>query len=272
MKETERRKTKIFIILAKKDGKHLRIDVYLSENGFCTSRSRAQELIKSGAVQVNGKIITKSSFQLAGNENVICIPDDAGRYVSRGGIKLEAALKHFAVSPVGLICADIGASTGGFTDCLLQYGAEKVYAIDSGTAQLDKKLRKNPHVVSIESLNARYLSEEDIGEKCALVVMDVSFISQTKLFSSVIRIISNGGIFISLIKPQFEVGRSGIGKGGIVRDEKKRIDSVRNVCYIASDYGLQCRGTIPSPITGGDGNQEYLACFSFCNRKEVGDP
>lgn len=105
MKETERRKTKIFIILAKKDGKHLRIDVYLSENGFCTSRSRAQELIKSGAVQVNGKFITKSSFQLAGDENVICIPDDAGRYVSRGGIKLEAALKHFAVSPVGLICA-----------------------------------------------------------------------------------------------------------------------------------------------------------------------
>lgn len=232
----------------------------------------AQELIKSGAIQVNGKIITKSSFQLAGDENVVCIPNDVRRYVSRGGIKLEAALKHFAVSPAGLICADIGASTGGFTDCLLKHGAEKVYAVDSGNAQLDEKLRRDPRVVSLENLNAKYLSEENIGEKCALVVMDVSFISQTKLFSSVVRIIAKDGIFISLVKPQFEVGRLGIGKGGIVRDAKKRIDSVRNVCNIASEYGLQCRGTIPSPITGGDGNQEYLACFSFCNRKEVGDP
>lgn len=241
----------------------MRLDLYLSENGFCRSRSRAKELIVSGAVTVGGKTVLKPSYEVCDGDAVVCDTSSQCRYVSRGGLKLERALDYFGISPEGLVCIDIGASTGGFTDCLLQHGAAKVYAIDSGTAQLDDSLASDPRVVSYENMNARYITADDIGGKCRLAVMDVSFISQTKLFPAVTEILEPGGVLISLIKPQFEVGRSGIGKGGIVKDAKKRLTAVDNVCRSAAEYGLVCRGTVLSPIEGGDGNTEYLACFVF---------
>ncbi len=245
----------------------MRLDIYLTEKGYIRSRSLAQELIKSGSVSVNGKIVNKPSFSVEAGAEVDCRPTELCKYVSRGGLKLEAALKEFNVSPFGKVCADIGASTGGFTDCLLQNGALKVYAVDSGTAQLDKTLKDNKKVFSLENFNARYLSERDIPEKCDIVVMDVSFISQTKLYSAVSSIISEGGIFISLIKPQFEVGPSGIGKGGIVTDEKTRLKAVNLVCEAARSYNFVCHGTITSPIKGGDGNTEYLGYFTYEKRE-----
>lgn len=241
----------------------MRLDLYLSENGFCRSRSRAKELIVSGAVTVGGKTVLRPSYEVCDGDAVACDTSAQCRYVSRGGLKLERALVCFGISPEGLVCADIGASTGGFTDCLLQHGAAKVYAIDSGTAQLDISLASDPRVVSYENMNARYITSADIGGKCRLAVMDVSFISQTKLFPAVTEILEPDGVLISLIKPQFEVGRSGIGKGGIVKDAKKRLAAVDNVCRSAAEHGLVCRGTVLSPIMGGDGNTEYLACFVF---------
>lgn len=244
----------------------MRLDIYLAEKGYCKSRSLAQELIKNGSVTVNGKTVNKPSFLVDEDSNIICGPSELCRYVSRGGLKLEAALEEFNIDPFGKICADIGASTGGFTDCLLKKGALKVYAVDSGTAQLDIELKKNNKVISLENLNARYLSEHDIPEKCDIVVMDVSFISQTKLYNGVSSIISDNGIFISLIKPQFEVGPSGIGKGGIVTDEKTRIRAVNSVCDAALAYNFICHGTMISPIKGGDGNTEYLGYFTYRKR------
>lgn len=245
----------------------MRLDLYLSANGFCKSRSRAKELIVSGAVTVGGKTVTKPSYEVSDGDDVACDTAAGCRYVSRGGLKLERALEYFGISPEGLVCADIGASTGGFTDCLLQHGAARVYAVDSGTAQLDPSLSADPRVVSLENLNARYITADDIGCKCSLAVMDVSFISQTKLFSAITEILMPGGVLISLIKPQFEVGRSGIGKGGIVKDQKKRLAAIDNVCECAELHGLACRGTVLSPIEGGDGNTEYLACFVFTSER-----
>lgn len=247
----------------------MRLDIYLAENGFCKSRSRAKALIASGAVSVGGRTVLKPSFEVTDTDSVVCDRAMECPYVSRGGLKLEKALDVFEVSPLGLVCADIGASTGGFTDCLLKRGAAKIYAIDSGTAQLDDSLLADPRVISLENMNARYLTANKLGETCRLAVMDVSFISQTKLFDAVTEILEPGGTLISLIKPQFEVGRTGVGKGGIVKDAKKRLAAVDSVCDCAAHYGFVCRGTVLSPIEGGDGNAEYLACFTYIHaRKE----
>ncbi len=242
-----------------------RLDVFLTENGTVESRNRAQELIKSGAVTVNGSIVTKASYPTEPSDVIVLQSTSRCPYVSRGGYKLEAALKGFHVNPAGLVCADIGASSGGFTDCLLQHGAVKVYAIDSGRDQLHPSLQEDVRVISLENCNARYLSEHEIPEAVDLMVMDVSFISQTKLYASLVSFLKPRALLLSLIKPQFEVGRSGIGKGGIVRDEKKRREAVETVIAAALSYGLDCEAVIPSPIRGGDGNVEFLACF----RKQV---
>lgn len=239
----------------------MRIDVYITKNNLSESRTQARVLIEKGAVTVNGKVQTKQSFDVSEGDEVVVDNSAVCRYVSRGGLKLEGALDRFGVSPEGLVCVDIGASTGGFTDCLLQRGAKKVYAVDSGTAQLKDKLKNDERVTSIENKNARYLSVTDLGQVCSIAVMDVSFISQTKLYPAISEVLCDGGILISLIKPQFEAGRSAIGKGGIVSDVKTRQKAVSDVVETAAGYGFVCRGVIESPIRGGDGNVEYLGCF-----------
>ena len=184
-------------------------------------------------------------------------------YVSRGGHKLAAALDAFLLDVRGLCAADLGASSGGFCDCLLQRGAAKIYAVDCGSGQLAKKLREDARIVSMENTNARTLDENSFGEKVDLCVMDLSFISQTLIFPAVCRILKPHGLVVSLIKPQFEVGRALVGKNGIVKSEKARLAACGRVCENAAGFGLVSRGVIPSPITGGDGNVEYLCVFDF---------
>lgn len=238
----------------------MRIDKYLAQSGLCESRSKALRLIEAGLVQVDGDIVTKPSFDLSEDAEVKLLGTDCP-YVSRGGLKLKGALDAFAIDPSGAVCADVGSSTGGFTDCLLRGGANKVYAIDSGSDQLHHSLRSDPRVVVMEGCNARSLSPELLGERVDLVVTDVSFISQTLLHEPIASIMKDGGIFISLIKPQFEVGRAKLGKGGIVKLTSHRHMAARSVIASAASAGLGCRAIVPSPITGGDGNVEYLALF-----------
>ncbi len=239
----------------------MRLDRFLTERGDVGSRTQAQEAIRRGFVSVNGTVIGKPSFEVGESDDVLCRAESLCRYVSRGGLKLEAALAAFPVDPAGRICADIGASTGGFTDCLLQHGAARVYAIDAGHGQLHPSLRSDPRVVGREDCNARSLSRKEIPEPVSLAVMDVSFISQTKIYPALLSVMAEDAVLISLIKPQFEIGRAGIGKGGIVRDEAKRLEAVELVCRAASAVGLSRYGVTPSPIRGGDGNAEFLACF-----------
>ncbi len=243
----------------------MRLDRFLTENGYAETRTKAKNLVESGSVTVNGKLILKPSFDVSDGDEISCRTDLVCPYVSRGGLKLEGAIREFEIDPTGAVCLDIGASSGGFTDCLLKYGASKVYAVDSGSGQLHSSLRNDSRVISLENLNARYLSDKEIPEKADITVMDVSFISQTKLYPAIVPLMKDGGIFISLIKPQFEVGRSGVGKGGIVRDEKKRREAVDNVIACAASFGLKNIRTVISPIKGGDGNTEFLAHFILDN-------
>lgn len=238
----------------------MRIDKYLAESGLCESRNKALRLIEAGLVEVDGRIVQKPSYDLPEGTRVKILGSDCP-YVSRGGFKLAGALDVFHLDVRGMVCADIGASTGGFTDCLLQNGAAKVYAVDSGSDQLHHRLRSDARVVVMEGCNARTLSAEMLGETVDLVVTDVSFISQTLLHLPIASILKDGGIFISLIKPQFEVGRARLGKGGIVKSASYRHEAAEKVISSAEAVGLGCRAIIPSPITGGDGNIEYLALF-----------
>lgn len=237
----------------------MRLDLFLSANRYAETRTKAQELIKSGAVTVNGKNVSKASFDVTDVDVIECRTDLICPYVSRGGLKLQAALDEFGVDVNEAICLDIGASSGGFTDCLLKRGAKKVYAVDSGSGQLHPLLRGDERVISLENMNARYISDKQIPEKIDIAVMDVSFISQTKLYQAIIPLLKEKAVLLTLIKPQFEVGRSGVGKGGIVRDPKKRKEAVDSVIDFASYVGLEALGVIESPIKGGDGNTEYLA-------------
>ena len=241
----------------------MRIDVYLVNNSYVESRQKAQRLIKSGCVRIDGREITKVSEELddTASHSVEISETESEKYVSRGGLKLEGALNAFGVSPFDMVCADIGASTGGFTDCLLQNGAKRVYAFDSGKSQLHSRLASDERVVSKEGFNARYITPDDVGEPVKLAVMDVSFISQTMIIPSLSRLIDGGGVFITLIKPQFEAGRSALGKNGIVKRKEDKLSAVMRVIECAVGAGLEYKGLIPSPIKGGDGNEEFLACF-----------
>ena len=239
----------------------MRLDVALLERGLAPSRSKAKEMIQNGAVLQNGAVITRPSEEVAETDELTVLPNDLQRYVGRGGLKLEGALDEFGLSPEGHVCADIGASFGGFTHCLLTRGAQLVYAIDSGRNQLHPSLRENDAVVVMEETNARYLRPEDFDPPVSFAVMDVSFISQTLLHERVYAILSSGGIFISLIKPQFEVGRGGLSKQGIVRNERLRNDAIRSVTKSAESFGFVLKNVISSPIAGGDGNKEFLAYF-----------
>ncbi len=242
----------------------MRLDKYLAEQKLADSRTRAAALIEAGLVTVEGRVQKKPSFELPPGASVQVI-GALFPYVSRGGLKLKGALDAFGLSPEGLVCADIGASTGGFTDCLLQAGAKKVYAIDSGKDQLHDSLRGDPRVISMESVNARFLTPADLGEPIDLAVTDVSFISQTLLHSAIASILREGGNFVSLIKPQFEAGRENLAKGGIVKDVRARRAATQRVIASAIAAGFAPVAVIPSPITGGDGNIEYLAYFRKAN-------
>lgn len=239
----------------------MRIDVYLAETKILKSRTEAQHFIAEGAVYVDGKQILKPSFDVTGLENRVTVDKSIKKYVSRGGLKLKGALTSFSVDPSDRICIDIGASSGGFTDCLLQEGAAHVIAVDSGSGQIAEILRADERVTVIENYNARYMQRSDFDLIPELAVMDVSFISATYIIPSVFEVLSDGGEFICLIKPQFEVGRSGIGKGGIVSDARLRDSAVRKVVDFAEEIGFITDKIIQSPITGGDGNVEFLAHF-----------
>ncbi len=241
----------------------MRLDLYIFEQGDAQSRTEAKGFIDAGCVTVNGKIVSKPSFCVTGEEE-ITVDRSSKKYVSRGGLKLERALEAFKISPKDKRCIDIGASSGGFTDCLLQNGASFVTAVDSGTAQLAKSLQSDIRVKSIENFNARYMTKEDFeGEAFDMAVMDVSFISATYIIPAVKEVLKNGADFVCLIKPQFEVGRSGLGKGGIVKDEKTRQSALKKVVDFAKTAGFTLENTIESPIKGGDGNTEYLAHFKL---------
>ena len=240
----------------------MRADVYLTEHGYAPSRRRAQELIESGSVTVDGKVVKKSSTAIEEGEHIVTVEDQLA-YVSRGGLKLEAALDAFLPDIAGMTALDIGASTGGFTDCLLSRGAVRVYAVDAGVGQLAQKLREDPRVISREHLNARTLSPKDInGERVDLIVMDVSFISATYILPQFPSLLKEDGYAVCLIKPQFEVGKSMLGKGGIVKDPKAHRAAVERVMQGGIQAGLTPVGLIPSPVTGGDGNREFLICFA----------
>jgi 23S rRNA (cytidine1920-2'-O)/16S rRNA (cytidine1409-2'-O)-methyltransferase len=187
--------------------------------------------------------------------------DPASRYVGRGALKLEAALREFQLNVAGAVCLDVGASTGGFTDCLLQNGAAKVFAIDVGHNQIDWRLRNDPRVVVKEGINARYLQPEDFPTRFDLAVIDVSFISATKILPAVVPLICESGSIVTLIKPQFEVGRGEVGGGGIVRDPAKHAQAVDTVNNTATELGLYVAGVIESPIQGAEGNVEFLAHY-----------
>jgi len=237
----------------------MRADVFLCEGGFVESRTRAARLIDEGKVFVDGKRISKASEQIDECEHDVEITE-LDRFVSRGGLKLCAALDAFKIDVKGKRCIDVGASTGGFTDCLLQYGAECVFAVDSGMDQLHESLLENERVVSVEGFNARNLNREFFGS-FDVAVMDVSFISQTILHPCVADLLDEGAVFVSLIKPQFEAGRAALGKKGIVKEPKYRELAIKRVLDSARACGFFADGIIRSPIEGGDGNREYLVCL-----------
>ncbi|MBE6680601.1 MAG: TlyA family RNA methyltransferase [Ruminococcaceae bacterium] len=239
----------------------MRLDLYLTSNGYADSRQRAKVLIVGNCVSVNGKLASKPSFDVTDADKVEVSGDPIG-YVSRGALKIKAAFEEFNLFAQGKIAIDIGASTGGFTEYLLEQGAAKVYAVDSGSNQLAEKLKNDGRVVSMEKYNARNLQRADFSDNIEFAVMDVSFISQTLIIPSLTQVLAEKAVFVSLIKPQFEAGREAIGKGGIVKNVASRAMAVHKVVDCAKENGFDLFGIIASPIKGGDGNTEYLACFS----------
>jgi len=239
-----------------------RIDKLMVEQGFADSIAKAQSLVMSGVVLVNEKRIEKSSQQFAPDAK-IRIKGKASeiKYVGRGGLKLEKALREFYIQPNEYICLDIGSSTGGFTDCLLQNGANKVYAVDVGTNQIAWNLRTDARVEVRENVNARNLKPEDFAAKFDLVVMDVSFISATRIFPALFPLLKSNGKLITLVKPQFEVPRGEVGQGGIVREPEKHALAIARVNKVAEEIGLRVLQTIESPILGAEGNKEFLVLY-----------
>jgi 23S rRNA (cytidine1920-2'-O)/16S rRNA (cytidine1409-2'-O)-methyltransferase len=237
-----------------------RLDTLLVARGCFESREKAQRAIMAGEVVVGGHRVDKPGAQMP--EDAEIVVKGGLRYVGRGGLKLEAALSAFGIDPMGAICLDIGASTGGFTDCLLQHGAAKVYAIDVGHSQLDWKIRSDPRVVVREKLNARYLTREDIPEPPTICVIDVSFISLTLILPPAFALLTPNAVILALIKPQFELGKTEVGKGGIVRDPAGHEAAVSRIReFVTGTLGRKWEGVIESPILGGEGNKEFLACL-----------
>ena len=238
-----------------------RLDVYLTEHGFAETRSKAQALIMAGLVYVDGQKADKPGFSL-GEEQLVEVRGAACPYVSRGGLKLEKALRDFGVDPTGFVCSDSGASTGGFTDCLLQQGAKKVFAIDVGYGQLAWKLRSDPRVVCMERTNIRNLRPEDLGEPLDLSVIDVSFISLKLVLPVIWTLLKPEGQVLCLIKPQFEAGKEKVGKKGVVRDPAVHREVLENFLQTASEIGFTVKNLTFSPVKGPEGNIEFLAHLS----------
>ena len=234
-----------------------RLDVLLVNRGLAASREKAKAVIMAGIVYVDGQKVDKAGATFADTVNIE-VRGNTLKYVSRGGLKLEKAMSHFGLSLEGKVCMDVGASTGGFTDCMLQNGAVKVYSIDVGHGQLDWKLRNDPRVVCMERTNIRYVTPEDIGEPASFVSIDVSFISLTKVLTPVRELLAENGEIVCLIKPQFEAGREKVGKKGVVRDPKVHLEVIRAVMDFASSIGFEILHLEFSPIKGPEGNIEYL--------------
>jgi 23S rRNA (cytidine1920-2'-O)/16S rRNA (cytidine1409-2'-O)-methyltransferase len=251
--------------------KRERIDKLLMERGLAPSRTRAQALVMAGVVLVDEQRVSKASDLVAPDADIRIkgSGDPAARYASRAGLKLEAALREFHIDVTELLCLDIGASTGGFTDCLLQHGARRVVAIDVGHNQLIWRLRQDPRVECREGVNARFLQPGAFGDKFDLATMDVSFISATKILPAIVSLMEPGGRIVILIKPQFEVGKGEVGNGGIVTDVAKHDAVVKAVNQAAEELGLTVRGVIESPIRGSDGNREFLGLYE-CMRRPPG--
>jgi 23S rRNA (cytidine1920-2'-O)/16S rRNA (cytidine1409-2'-O)-methyltransferase len=247
----------------------IRLDKLLVERGLVLSRERAQALILAGKVLVNGEKIEKSGSAVDSRAELRLLGEDL-KYVSRGGLKLERALYHWNVEVKGKRCLDVGASTGGFTDCLLQHGAASVVAVDTGYGQIAFQLRQDPRVRLLEKTNARYLTREQIGEAIDLIAIDVSFISATVVLPAVIAAGFGidpaeraGRTAIVLVKPQFEAGREWVGKGGIVRDRQAQQNAVEKVRAAISGLGARLTDVIESPVLGAEGNREFLLLAKF---------
>lgn len=236
-----------------------RIDILLTEKGLAKSRTSAAQLIREGSVTVNGVTAKKPSDRCEDTDDIaVSVSSALTKYVGRGGLKLETAIEAFGISPRGCICLDIGASTGGFTDCMLQNGAARVYAVDVGTGQLDPKLRADSRVISLENTDIRSADGIAIPEKVSFITADVSFISLKAVLPEIKRFAADGAVCCVLIKPQFELGRTKIGKSGVVRDPKLHDKAVKEITEFAAALGFSQIRTVPSKITGGDGNREFL--------------
>lgn len=229
----------------------------LIEKGWFASRQRARATIMAGRVFVNGQRVDKPGFSVSSSDTIECKGGDIA-YVSRGGLKLAAALQHFGIDVTAAICMDVGASTGGFTDCLLQHGADRVYAVDVGYGQLAWKIRQNPRVIVMERTNARYLKAGALPERVDLITIDVSFISLKIVVPAVIQFLKSNASILALIKPQFEVGRGQVGKGGVVRDPQLHAQVIQSLTDYFRARQLRPESAYPSPVLGPKGNREFF--------------
>lgn len=235
----------------------VRLDILLVQKNIAPSREKAKEIIKAGQVFINGKVFLKPS-QLVDEKSDIDFKGETQKYVGRGGLKLEKAIDFFEIALHNKVCADIGASTGGFTDCMLQNGANIVYAVDVGHDQLAEKLKQDPRVINLEGVNVRYISNEQIPDKLDFISIDVSFISLRLIIPKLKEFLKDNGEVVALIKPQFEAGKSEIGKKGVVKSQKAHISVLNNLISFFEGNNLKVKGIICSPIKGSEGNIEYL--------------
>lgn len=245
-----------------------RLDVLLVKNGLAASREKAKAVIMAGSVFVDGQREDKAGTMID-EKAQITVKGNQLKYVSRGGLKLEKAMSHFDISPEGKVCMDVGASTGGFTDCMLQNGAVKVYSVDVGHGQLAWKLRNDERVVCMEKTNIRYVTPEDIAQPPSFISIDVSFISLTKVLGPVRELMEDEGDIVCLIKPQFEAGREKVGKKGVVRDPRVHEEVIEKVISFAHSIGFSSKELEFSPIKGPEGNIEYLLHLQKCPAEEA---
>ncbi|MBQ8235465.1 MAG: TlyA family RNA methyltransferase [Clostridia bacterium] len=248
---------------------NMRLDQYLVKEGLCATRQKAVFAIKEGLVLLNGRVCQRASADT--ERKTVELLGQAFPYVSRGGLKLSAAIKDFSPDVQGKVCLDLGASTGGFTQCLLEHGAKRVYALDVGKDQLHESLKSDARVISMEQFNARELCADSLPEQIDLAVSDLSFISQSYIYAPLVSVLKEGAPFISLIKPQFEAGRASLNKKGVVSDLRDHLRVIKELCEKASAQGLTLVDLSPSPILGGDGNREYLALFRYKDGCPIGD-
>lgn len=245
-----------------KEKNKTRLDSLLVEKNLAQSRNQARALVMSGRVTVDGKRVDKPGTAVK-KDSEVAVKQDSRRFVSRGGLKLEKAITEFNIDVEGKVALDIGASTGGFTDCLLQFGASRVHAFDVGHGQIDWNLRNDRRVIVREKINCRYLQPEDVGEKVEIVTIDVSFISLIMIIEPATHVLAEDSTLIALVKPQFEVGRKDVGAGGVVRNERSLKETTDKIASHLVKLGFNVRGVIESPLKGSGGNREFLVCATL---------